>query len=299
MVSFKKLKFKKAFPLCFSFAFLSLGYCTPNKNSQIQQSEVDAITAVSNKWFSNNVRGYMWALSVTSLDGFETSLKSSSQETQKITSSNKGVLTGPKLDGEEPDFNVAPASQSRDTYYQCWYYAETKNKVKPDGQELISIFLSDSTKNVNKKFVDMENFIDEFEKDVNFKRMLRFSVETLSAGVCGILPLIKAIPGGALISPICAMALTGYSARIREFKGGDTTTGSNAAKEQIIAQVKSKADELNEINWDALNTLHKKVEGFNGFLKQKLNTNKLCPEPSQKLVKTMGVSDAKGNPVKN
>jgi hypothetical protein len=120
-------------------------------------------------------------------------------------------------------------------------------------------------------------------------------VQTLSSGFCAVLPLIKGLKHGLVLTPICSLALGAFNAKINQFSKGDSTQGAGVARAQIEAQVKAKADELTEINWEALMAIFKKVDSFNRANKKELNTKTPCPNPSQSLVNIMGLTDSKGN----
>ena len=174
-------------------------------------------------------------------------------------------------------------------FYQCWYVAKTNSGVvKVDGDDLVRLFL-ERAEPVGTKFVDVEKLLAQLQEDERTRRVLAFSVSVLPMAACGGIGMLQGWKHAAVGAMMCNLGVAAFNNYNGQFRKGDVTWGSAAAQEQIQKEIKRKVNELEEVNWDVLDAIYKKVNAFDNdtnLVMQRERTT--CPKRSPALVKYMG-----------
>ncbi|MEY2986954.1 MAG: hypothetical protein RJB13_475 [Pseudomonadota bacterium] len=261
--------------LLFFLLFFGLLSGCWKRQSQTEQSELDAITAASKNFFGKNVRGYMWALTTDTPSLF--SQAPVSFDAFEVTNAvvldpfaNRGA--GSSSSTEEPELNPF-----KGLFYQCWYYAETSVYEKHNGESLKKLFLDKrKTTRVNETFLDVRALYEDLEQSERLKNLEAFAISALP-GTCFLFNALGPLKGsarGALSSAMCSLSLASLSVTRKPASDG---WGSDRARQHIQDQLKAKISELHEVNWDVLSQLRKKVSDFNAIAKSKGVTQAYCP----------------------
>jgi len=268
--------------------------CWP-KREKPTDSELDAITAASKRLFGQNVRGYMWALTTDSpalfaqaptqlgssvsggvaYDPFATDSSLSSAASPQTASST--AITPIPTFGSGKGVKVSKMDPISAPLFQCWYYAETPNFTRLEGEALKALFQDKTkTKKVNSNFVDVRKLAEEVQKSEVLRQLESFALSALP-GTCFLFSSVGPLKGtakGALSNAFCSISLASIGNMRRAVNDG---WGSDKARLQIQNQLKAKVDELEEVNWDVLTTLKGKVAEFNGDKKFADTTQVQCP----------------------
>lgn len=288
-------------------------FLTQGKLNQTPESEVDAIHAMSNHLFGKNVRAYMWGLTTDNLSEFQLLVdlqkRQSGQSTPPAappspshTGSQTRIVQGSGTvlgltDSPPQQAGIGTIESTTRRYYQCWYIATTEaNVVKVEGQDLVRLFL-ERARPVASNFVDAEIVLAQLQRDETTKRAVAFSAGVLPTLGCGTLGMLKGRKHAAVGAMMCNLGFAAFNNYNMQFKKGDVTWGSAAAQEQIQKEIKRKVDELQDVNWDVIDAIQRKLNAFDSSPDLvTLRTPVECPRPSQALVKYMGTtSDAEDN----
>lgn len=267
--------------------------CWPRGKTS-EESELDAISAASKRLFGNNVRGYMWALTTDSPALFAqapnalgSSLGGMAYDPFAASPSDRGnvnpqvadasaVPTVAPLMGRKP-MPVSKLDPLNSPLFQCWYYAETPVYVRLDGEGLRKLFMDKSkTKKINNNFIDVRNLGIELSRSETFRHFESFAMSALP-GTCFLFSAVGPLRGtakGALTNAMCSISLASFSSLRKVSTDG---WGSDKARVQIQNQLKAKADELEEVNWDVLSTLKNKVAEYNSADRFDETTQVQCP----------------------
>ena len=269
--------------------------CWPKKQTATE-SEIDAITAASKRLFGRNVRGYMWALTTDSPALFAQApaqLGGGSAGGQAYDPFSSGEVSASS--GSAPQAANAPAVPTVITLaggktlpvgkmdglsgplYQCWYYAETPNFTRLEGDTLRALFTDKSkTKKVNNSFISIEKLSEEIQKSEVLRQLESFAISALP-GSCFLFSSVGPLKGtakGALSNAFCSISM----ASLGNFRKSQTDGwGSDKARVQIQNQLKAKVGELEEVNWDVLTTLKDKIVKYNSTKKFADTTQVQCP----------------------
>ena len=291
--------------LIFSFGQVS---CWPrNKNSD--DSELDAITAASQRLFGKNVRGYMWALTTDSPALFAQApgVLNSTSASQVVVfdpfaDNPSGVAASPPqaantsrptplptLPGSrEPATLSGSENPFKSEYFQCWYYAETAVYEKLEGEALKTLFLNKTkTKRINNNFLDVRHLYEDLERSEALKNLESFALSALPA-TCFLFNSIGPLKGkarGALSSAFCSLSLASLATTRKPSGDG---WGSDRARQHIQNQLRTRVNELDEVNWDVLFHLKNKVAEFNSATKFAETTQVQCPTNEPWVAELMG-----------
>jgi hypothetical protein len=267
--------------------------CWPRGKTS-EESELDAISAASKRLFGNNVRGYMWALTTDSpalfaqapnalgsssggvaYDPFAASPSDRGNVNPQVADASEVPTVAP-LTGRKP-MPVSKLDPLNSPLFQCWYYAETPVYVRLDGEGLRKLFMDKSkTKKINNNFIDVRNLGTELSRSETFRHFESFALSALP-GTCFLFSAVGPLRGtakGALTNAMCSISLASFSSLRKVSADG---WGSDKARVQIQNQLKAKADELEEVNWDVLSTLKNKVAEYNSADRFDETTQVQCP----------------------
>ncbi|NBO37461.1 hypothetical protein EBU99_02640 [bacterium] len=291
-------------------AFLGVANACWPKNNKTEQSEIDAITAESRRLFGNNVRGYMWALTTDTPAGFAqapSGIAASARQPVTIydpfaNSADEDPSRAPQSANASPIASLPTISSSGKSsipvrhgtldlsqieFFQCWYYAETPAFVKLEGDALKALFMDKSkTRKVNNNFVDIRYISQDIQKSEQLRTLESFALGALP-GTCFLLSSVGPLKGsakGALSNAVCSLGLASLS-NLRKLNDG---WGSDKARLQIQNQLKARADQLEEVNWDVLLTLKNRLSDFNTAQKFQETTQVQCPSNEAWVAELMG-----------
>lgn len=272
---------------------LTAAACWPRGKSS-EESELDAISSASKRLFGNNVRGYMWALTTDSPALFAQAPNAFGNPSGGIaydpfapTAAGQGganpqvadasaIPTVAPLIGRKP-MPVSKLDPLNSPLFQCWYYAETPVYVRLDGEGLRKLFLDKTkTKKINNNFIDVRNLGMELSRSETFRHFESFALSALP-GTCFLFSAVGPLKGtakGALTNAMCSISLASFSSLRKVSADG---WGSDKARVQIQNQLKAKADELEEVNWDVLSALKNKVAEYNSADRFEETTQVQCP----------------------
>lgn len=291
--------------LCFVIGQVA---CWPrNKNSE--ESEFDAITAASNRLFGKNVRGYMWALTTDSpslfaqapvvlnspsapqvvvFDPFADNASGAAASPPQAAIASKPTPLPTLFGAPEPVSVSGTKSSLKSEYFQCWYYAETAVYEKLEGEALKTLFLNKAkTKRINNNFFDVRHLYGELERSEALKNLESFALAALPAS-CFLFNSIGPLKGnarGALSSAFCSLSLASLTSTRKPSGDG---WGSDRARQHIQNQLRARVNDLDEVNWDVLFHLKKKVGEFNSPDKFAETTQVQCPTNERWVAELMG-----------
>jgi len=288
-------------PFVVSLTFFVVG-CW-NKVNTSEKSEIDAISAASKRLFSKNVRGYMWALTTDSPALFAQAPSSIATSTSAARTADARAydpfadvsVSASDSSSSMPSIRagsipVARLDPLNSPLYQCWYYAETPAFVRLDGAGLKALFVDKSkTKKVNNNFIDVRNLGAVLEKSETFRQFESFALSALP-GTCFLFSSLGPLKGsakGALTNALCSISLGSLSS-LR--KGSGDGWGSDKARVQIQNQMRARAEELEEVNWDVLSTLKNEVARFNLSARFEETTQVQCPANEMWVAELMGAT---------
>jgi hypothetical protein len=290
---------------------LALQACKFMQGSQVKNeplSEVDAIHAMSNNLFGKNVRAYMWGLTTSNLDEFKflvamqkrqaggVTLGTESHSSPSSVGSQTRIVqrSGQVMSLQDPppqQQGVGTIEATSKRFYQCWYIATTESSMgKVEGADLVRLFL-ERGRPVASTFVDAEFILNELQKDEQTRRTVAFAANVMPTLGCGSVGLISGWKQAAFGALMCNLAFSAYN-NYNLLRNSDVTWGSAAAQDQIQKEIKRKVDELENVNWDVLDSIQRKVNAFDSDPELALRRTPVeCPRPSQALVKDMGTSN--------
>ncbi|NBX16493.1 MAG: hypothetical protein EBR09_03915 [Proteobacteria bacterium] len=269
--------------------------CWPMKQ-KTQESELDAITAASKRLFGQNVRGYMWALTTDSPALFaqapamlgatgESGLAYDPFAEQDVVATpaaapqaaNASPVKPPVVFAGGKTVSVGKLDGLAGPLYQCWYYAETPNFTRLEGEALRSLFMDKlKTKKVNNSFINIEKLSEEIGRSEMLRQLESFALAALP-GTCFLFSSVGPLKGtakGALSNAFCSISMASLG-NVR--KAQSDGWGSDKARLQIQNQLKQKAGELEEVNWEVLATLREKIKDYNSTKKFADTTQVQCP----------------------
>jgi hypothetical protein len=303
MVANRHLKLPKlvlAGVLTFSAIFQNSCVFFKKNTTGNKESELEAIHAMSNNIFGTNVQAYMWGLTANDLSEFQGFDATQGIRPLPVIPNPNPIpanpLGGPLGLVEASDDSLGePAGVetfgvSSRKFYQCWYMAKTLPGImKIEEDDLPRLFV-ERAEPVGLKFVNAEFLLNQLEKEEKTRRLLAFAMGVLPVAACGGLGMIQGWKNAAISSMLCNLGVAAFQNYTGQFKKGDVTWGTADAREQIQVEIKLKANKIQEVNWEVLDAIFKKVNSFDSDpLLQPLREKTFCPRRSPALVKYMGV----------